>query len=346
MELIALLAPWFVAAPCLLPTVPWLAGRRPRPRGNALVGAMTRVWVYAAATALAVAPSAAQPAVPERGPAVDPVSFRYRRTVPAGTGLAAITLDPAVVAHSRGPSFADLRLVDGANRQVPYVIERLAAATSLPLSVRRIEPRAVGLNTPTSGQLSVYALDAPVVDLPASSLVLETTARGFTRLVSIGVERESDRGPREPWFQVLAKRTWSHAGDRSAAQALTIPVDAVSGSTLVTVIEEGDSRALPLTAARLEVPRYRLRFHHPGAPLLLLYGNDGMRPPVYDVATRTPQMLVLEAAELPLGPEEDTHGVSPENPEALIGPWMFWGALVTAVIVLAGLLVRLMASRR
>lgn len=308
---------------------------------------MKRSWMCGlVAVLIAAGTSTAQQVAPQPGPPVDPVSFRYRRTVPAGSGLSAIPLDAAVLAHSRvGGAFADLRLVDGANRQVPYVIAGGRTPLSLPLTLRRVEPQARELKTRPPDRRSVYVLDAPLVDLPAASLVLETTARDFTRHVSVGLQRPPDRRHREAWFDVLATGSWAHGGADGATEPLTLAVPATAGSALVVAVDEGDNSPLPLTAARLLMPAYRMLFYHPGAPLLLLYGNENIRAPSYDLAMRTPPVAEEAAAELAMGPEEDTHGQGSDRAAAVLPPSVFWGALVAAVVVLAGLLVRLLKAR-
>jgi hypothetical protein len=51
------------------------------------------------------------------------------------------------------------------------------------------------------------------------------------------------------------------------------------------VVDEGDNQALPLSAPRLLLPAYRLRFFPMSeAPCLLLYGQRDLEPPRYDLA--------------------------------------------------------------
>jgi hypothetical protein len=62
----------------------------------------------------------------ELGAPLDPARFTYQRTIPDGRpGPVSLVVDPLALAHSRGPNqhFADVRVLDAAHRQVPYVIE-------------------------------------------------------------------------------------------------------------------------------------------------------------------------------------------------------------------------------
>ena len=74
-----------------------------------------------------------------------------------------------------------MRLVDGDGHQIPYLVEYRAEplALKIPMPARR-----------TSGSSSVYRVALPYENLPASGLVLTTTARIFDRTVI--VRRVSD----------------------------------------------------------------------------------------------------------------------------------------------------------
>ena len=65
-------------------------------------------------------------ATASRGAPIDTGGFRYQRPIPEGPAqLVVLPLDAAALAHSQGPPrhFADVRIVDEQNLQVPYVLE-------------------------------------------------------------------------------------------------------------------------------------------------------------------------------------------------------------------------------
>ena len=107
--------------------------------------------VMLAATVGAVAGHAEQPpapAVAAPGAPLDPSRFRYQRPLaPGDPGLVTLPLDAAALAHSQGPSrsFADVRVVDANNAQVPYLLERRDERLSLDLELRPATPQTPAL---------------------------------------------------------------------------------------------------------------------------------------------------------------------------------------------------------
>ena len=248
------------------------------------------------------AAAAAPTPIPETGALVDGDLFPVRRAIPDGPpGLAALVLDAAVLAHSRGPDarFADVRILDGSNRQVPYIIERRDEPIALPLSLERADSRAADLRPAPGGSRSNYFLKLPYADLPSSRIVIETSARVFQRSVQLAVERPPDRLHRAAWLDVIASATWAHANRDEPAPALMLPAELAKTTELSLTVDEGDNSALPITGVRLLLPSYRLRFYHPaGAALRLAYGRDDLPAPRYDLALLAPQVMGVEAREV------------------------------------------------
>jgi len=92
--------------------------------------------------------AAAAPPLPTVGASVDSGLFKYIRTVPPGSaGLVALGLDAGVLAHSAGIrlGFPDLRVVDGSDRQIPYIVEQ--ASEPLSLDVSQLVAQAAGFIT-------------------------------------------------------------------------------------------------------------------------------------------------------------------------------------------------------
>jgi hypothetical protein len=91
----------------------------------------------------------------------------------------------------------------------------------------------------------------------------------------------------------------------------------------------------------LLLPSCRLRFvRENAAPLTLLYGQSGLRAPRYDIALLASRLLGAPAEEATLDPAADAPAAG--RPE-----WagrLFWGALVGAVLILLGLVVRLLGK--
>jgi hypothetical protein len=285
--------------------------------------------------------AAAQPAVPDAGPFLDPNLFTVRRTIPGGpAGLVALLVDANALSHSRGPAgqFADLRIIDDSNRQVPYVIERRDEPMELPVTVEKRDPAVPETGSAAARVQSAYLVRLPYMDLPSAQLVVETSARVFQRAVELWVARRPDRNHRTTWRAVIARTTWSHVDDE-AASALILPLPRVEGTEVWLSIDEGDNSPLPLRGARLLLPSYRVRFYRkPGAVLRLVYGRTDLAAPRYDLALLAPQVLGVETQEVTAAPAS-ADDVSARG--EFISRRTFWFFLSTAVLVLLGLIVRL-----
>jgi hypothetical protein len=284
-----------------------------------------------------------QPPLAETGATIDPAGFRHQRAIPIeATGLFALQLDAAALAHSKGPEskFADVRIADGSARQVPYLLERRDEPIAIDLPLRAAPSAAPSLRSEPGHHRSVYAVSLPYPGLPSARLVLQTSERVFRRSVQIVRERPADRRHRDAWVEVLASAVWQHADAGSEAPALLLPVARGDATQLLVVVDEGDNRPLALSGARLLLPSWRLRFHSAGGPLRLLYGQDGLQPPRYDIELLAPQVMGAEAAEVAAAEETIVEARRP----TLITPTAFYVALAAAVLVLLGVIVRLVTS--
>ena len=281
--------------------------------------------------------SSAIPALPTVGSSLDAALFRYSRPIAPGTaGLVTVPLDAHVLAHSRGLPFADVRVLDAAGRQVPYLVEQATEPLSLDVTIEPVTTRPSSL--PTDTRITVYRVRVPVEGLPESRLVLTTSARVFTRSITVGIEHPRDRRRRDPWFERLATSQWAHANQDSPAPPLTLDVRSFGGRDIFVTVDEGDNTPLPLTSARLLLPSYRLRlFRERDAPLRLAYGRDDLSLPQYDLALLAPQLIGVAATEVMPGEEQDAAPAT----NVLMSPQLFWGVLIAAVLVLVALVARL-----
>jgi hypothetical protein len=284
--------------------------------------------------------------VPTAGPVLDASAFKYSRAIDdRAAGLAALRLDAHVLANSRGPDgrFADIRILDGSNRQVPYLIERRDEPLAIDLRITPATTLQAAELKPSQRQTrSVYALPLPYPNLPSGTIVIETSARVFQRTAWIGVDRAPDRYRRDAWFDVKASKTWRHADEQTLGRPLALGVRASSDTDLRLVIDEGDNTPLPITAARLLLPSYRLRFYHPGGPVRLVYGRQDLDTPRYDLALLAPQVMGAAAGEIGAAAVSSAAGAD-QSP--FISPRTFWIVLTIAVAVLLGLIVRLVRSQ-
>ena len=187
----------------------------------------------------ATAGAPAMPA-PNAGPTLDPAQFKFTRPIESaveggakGSGLVALSLDAHALAHSRGAAarFADVRVLDGSNRQIPYLLERRNEPVSVDVAIALApDSRAQELKMPPGSRpRSVYVVQLPYANLPPSTLVLETSGRVFQRTVRIGIDRPPDRNRRDAYFDVRAVETWRHADDETPARPLSASPRAHAG---------------------------------------------------------------------------------------------------------------------
>ncbi len=275
--------------------------------------------------AFAVEPSLAP------GAAIDRASFRVVRTLPkAPAGLAVLILDADVLGNSC--DLSDVRIVTDDDRQVPYLVEKRNELMVVPLDLTRVDaPRGT----------SVYRTTWPYSALPCDTrLVLHTSARVFERTVELRSAAEPQRG-RSP--QAIASSTWRATNPEEPPPTITFDAanahDARDG--LEIVVNDGDNAPLPLTRAELLLPSTALRFHHPGSQLFLLYGNDPLMPPRYDLALLAPRLLAQPARELKLAPIVPSTEQPPEQRERKY----FWIAIGVVAVVLLALLAKLLGPR-
>ena len=307
-----------------------------------------RPWLALAGLAVAVSTAAAQtpaaggpPPSLARGARVDVSRFPYQRPLPQGPpGLVVLPLDAAVLAHSQGPQrrFGDLRIVDDQGAQIPYILEPRETLT-LDLAPRAVSPDVRDLRERTRGQWSFYLLTLPFEDLPGPALVLETSEPIFKREIELGVQRPADRRRREPWFDLLVRTTWQHTEEGVKAAPLELTFATPRGRDLLLAVGEGDNRPLTLTAARLLLPGWQVRFVRPAAPLRLVYGNRDIASPRYDVALLGAAALRGEAAPIVAATE-----AARPRPDAVLSPLAFWIVLGVAVLALLAVLARLISS--
>ena len=199
------------------------------------------------------------------------------------------------------------------------------------------------MSQPGSRQRSVYVVTLPYSNLPASTLVVETSARVFQRTVRIGIDRPPDRNRREPYFDMRSGETWRHADEHTPARPLPLRVETMPETEILVVVDEGDNAPLPLTKARLLLPSYRLRFFHAGQSLpRLAYGRDDLQPPQYDLALLAPRVMGAMATEISAAPAATA---TPSSAESFASPRTFWVVLTGAVLVLLALIVRLIRGQ-
>jgi hypothetical protein len=211
---------------------------------------------------------------------------------------------------------------------------------SIDLQVKPDASTVAARENTAAGNRSIYSVAMPYDNLPGARLVLETADRVFRRPIQIAVERPADRLRRDSWLDVLASAVWQHADQESAAPALELAVPAGDFTKVLVIVSEGDNRPLPISAARLLLPTWRLRFYKPDGALRLVYGRSEAAVPQYDLALLAPAVMGAEAREIGAAAESAAASAS----AGLVSPRFFWIGLAAAVVILLGLIVRLVSK--
>jgi hypothetical protein len=257
--------------------------------------------------------------------------------------LYTFTLDSADLQRLRA-DFADLRLVDDQDRQVPYILQRDVAENRVTL---RLEPDPAPPSHPSGGRTSRYLLRPQPAGglrasvLPLVGLELSVQQAFFSRPARLLAPREgSGRGARE--VTVLA----TTLARRSETQGtLGLPLDGTPRAELRLEIDEGDDQPLVLTEAVGLVRVPRIAFKARSGSYRLLMGNDESAVPRYDLAALSREVLAWSALPVQVGAVAD-------NPayRRRVGDYfrsapptlLLWGTLLLAVLGLVYLTVRVL----
>ncbi|MFP5247650.1 MAG: hypothetical protein ACLGH0_13245, partial [Thermoanaerobaculia bacterium] len=256
-----------------------------------------------------------------QGAPVDRDAFRFARPIPdAPAGLTLLALDADVLARSS--DFRDIRIADKSNKQIPYLVEKRDEPLVVPVRlVRQESPRGK----------SIYRIALPYATLPwGTRLVLTTSARVFERDVTL----RATTGTRNA---TLAQETWRAADPELLPPALTFEPPRSGHRELELVVDEGENAPLPIASAELLLPSAVLRFHHPGTPLVLLYGNREAEAPRYDLSLLAPRLFGEPARELTLAaaaPRVDEESKKERS--------FFWIIIALVAVVLLGMLAKLL----
>lgn len=274
---------------------------------------------------LAFTPSRAAPLEPRR------FSHQRRFVVTGGEDLRSLTLAAADLAVLREDR-ADLRVVDAADVQLPFVLDAGAASERVPLAVGG---RVAGAAAPPRATVARYALRVPGEQpLPLAALEIQVAERFFSRPVRL--LDTGTLGRRDP--RVVAAATLVRSGsEQPDPPPLELRLDGGRQRGLTLEVEEGDNA--PWTALRVEavVRLPRLVFKAGAGEYRVLLGDAEAAPPRYDIAPLAQEFLTYSALPVAAGALEPNlrHRQSAlESLRRLPGTLLLWGTLAAAVVAL------------
>ena len=248
-------------------------------------------------------------------------------TVPASAeGLSRLRLEPADLAVL-GDDLSDLRIVDEASRQWPYLLEREAVTGIVQLGVEGPRSR---------DGTSRYALRAPVSPLRFDRLILDARTGYFDRGFSLDAKTDGE-GERT----ILRGRLKRPVDD---PRAVSVEVPPVRAASLSLVVEDGDDAPLEFRSAQVRIALPEVYLTAPEGRYVLLMGAPDQEPPRYELERVRDVVLAIRAAPVTAGPLEANRDYSLQarlKGQGYRQTVLLWGTLTAAVVVLAFLTLRL-----
>jgi hypothetical protein len=259
-------------------------------------------------------------AAPRRGQHIDVRDWQRRQPLllPTQGTLAYLDLSGAVLRH-----LPSLRIVNAANAQVPYVVEADTRRTPVTLPYRVTEE---------SGHTKLQITDLDPEARLSSLAITATEPAYFERPLKVTEANPNGRPNAERHY--LGSAVWKRSpGDPATAFEFTI--EAPYTKELEIDIDNGDDAPLTITGIAAQSPVRRLDFEFsPGEQLTAYWQNPGASSPRYDLSMIAGQILSSPAWPAQLGALEKTHEESAPTPK-----W-FWWAVVTAGLIVAAALAR------
>jgi hypothetical protein len=194
-------------------------------------------------------------AIPSLGRALETRDWKFHQSVPVErAGIVKIALPPATLDAGRAQQ-EDLRLLDPAGHEVPYVIEHAAATTSAPS--RAPETFRVVLSDTTTQLQIDTGTTAPLV-----GIVVQSPSPSFLKAARVEISHDG-----QAWTEVAtgaalfrqfgAEQLKLDLGNRSAARLrITIddartPAVPFTGATLLLAVSTQPAPMLPLPTAQI-----------------------------------------------------------------------------------------------
>jgi len=270
------------------------------------------------------------------GAVIDRRAYQYVQKVyvqPSSEGLTRVRLNPEAQAAAR-PDLADVRIIDAAARQWPYLLDHDAGSELVSTSV--------GSETHGKGE-SHYGLVLPAKPMRLSEVIFETPAPYFNRAFEL---LSSDCAGGAP--SVIAHgrlvRKIEPGKTHEAGSAVTIALATQRVGSLELVVHDGDDAPLALSQFRLRALISMALLTAPTGDYTILIGKPEEAAPQYElaevrefvetVASGTSQLSGLEANPAYSIRARMQEGSGPSQV-------ILWVVLGLAVLLLGGMTLRL-----
>jgi len=268
------------------------------------------------------------------GAGIDATEYHYRRSlqVPdSPDGLSRLRLGAADLARVR-PDLADLRVVDAAQRQWPYLLRRGEAEAWTEVEWRRREAEP--------GQSrEVFVLPTAPLAVPIDRLSLQMGSSYFQRPFELLAYDATGQG------HTLLRGTMRSEVDETGP--VEIAFSEVRAARLELIIEDGDDAPLRVDAARVRHTVPALFLVAPAGSYELLLGNPEAEPPHYELAGIRDVVFSVAGADAAIGRLATNPDYVPPARRRRGERWwrngqvlLVWGCLIGAVVALAVLTLR------
>jgi hypothetical protein len=263
------------------------------------------------------------------GAEIDARTYEFRRAlsiVPAPEGLSRLSLAPEDMAAARA-DLADVRIVDAEGSQWPYLVERRAGKTTVPLSL---------MERDRDGRTSVYRFEPGVAPLSLRGLHFDAEVAYFDRPYEL---RVTDAEGREHTAASGRLRK-----DARNPKPVSIAFDAGRVSALELRIEDGDDAPLELGPVVGRLPLADLFLVAAEGEYHLLVGYPEDSAPSYELERVRDVVLAVKASPVASGPLEENPRFSARSRLApgssVFQKGIVWIVLLVAAAILGGLTLR------
>jgi hypothetical protein len=258
-------------------------------------------------------------AAPSRSPVVDAALWKRRQRIglPPKGPVAFLDLEGEAAERVH-----EVRVVDGAGRQVPFLVETSERST----------PRVLPFTQKTEGTRTLVSVSLDPAER-ISRLELAVTAPAyFEREVAVLVPQRDARG--STGDLEVARARWVKRPDDEDG-SLSIPLSLSRETTILLSIENADNP--PLTLAKIVGQKQRRRINflfEPGETLELWSSNDRAAAPRYDL-----QLIAAAVLKSPASPA--TLAPAPARPAVVQSTgtprWFWWVAVGAGLLVVLAL---------
>jgi len=261
------------------------------------------------------------------GPAVEARGFSHRmrlRAPKSAEGAVRLRLVPEVLAAARADR-GDVRVVDAAGRQWPFLIEEGAARQEVQFQIE---------GPLREGGRSRFDLRAPASPIEVESIFINVKAEYLDRPYQM--VGEMGAGRRDP----LVSGTLSRRPGAPGAWIEVVFPKTRAGS-FALIVDDGDDAPIDLEGAKASVAVPDLYLAAPAGDYTLLVGQPRAAAARYELARARDLVLSVSAEPIEAGSIEKNPEFAPPPGESRTAQYALWAVLAIAAIALSALTLRL-----